>query len=374
MVKGGPATRRRYLDDVLVARSPKHDALRTDLDRILRQRNALLKQMAGRPAGRGRAGHARRVGRAVRQRRRALVSARVDLLARLAPALATRTRTSQGRTPRSARSTSSRGTGDLGAALRAARDDDIRRGVTTGRSAPRRARPDDRRAAGPHPRVAGRAAITCARAAPRRAHVVATETARRRCCCSTTCSPSSTRPGRPRCSRTSLPDRRCSRRQAACLPSARPRSWCVHVRGGSAVVSDHRVSRVPSVTASIVSRDSLSGVGAQPLASVFTEWPTGSSATPWPRTAGRSRSTARGLVIGVDEPAWATQIRYLERELIARLAEASVGLQSLRSRCASAPSENDSRRGRESGRRIGPRNGARNMPVSTGIVLTPLVH
>ena len=51
MVKGGPATRRRYLDDLLVAHSPKLDVLRTDLDRILRQRNALLKQMAGRHGG-----------------------------------------------------------------------------------------------------------------------------------------------------------------------------------------------------------------------------------------------------------------------------------------------------------------------------------
>ncbi len=51
MVKGGPATRRRYLDDLLVAHSPKLDVLRTDLDRIVRQRNALLKQMGGRHGG-----------------------------------------------------------------------------------------------------------------------------------------------------------------------------------------------------------------------------------------------------------------------------------------------------------------------------------
>jgi DNA replication and repair protein RecF len=48
LVKGGPAERRRYLDDLLVAVNPRHDALRTDLDRILRQRNTLLKQSAGR--------------------------------------------------------------------------------------------------------------------------------------------------------------------------------------------------------------------------------------------------------------------------------------------------------------------------------------
>lgn len=48
LVKGGPAERRRYLDDALVARRPAFDSLRSDLDRILRQRNALLKQAGGR--------------------------------------------------------------------------------------------------------------------------------------------------------------------------------------------------------------------------------------------------------------------------------------------------------------------------------------
>ena len=48
LVKGGPAERRRYLDDTLVARRPALDSLRSDLDRILRQRNALLKQSGGR--------------------------------------------------------------------------------------------------------------------------------------------------------------------------------------------------------------------------------------------------------------------------------------------------------------------------------------
>ena len=47
LVKGGPAGRRRFLDDVLVALHPRHDQLRGDLDRVLRQRNTLLKQTAG---------------------------------------------------------------------------------------------------------------------------------------------------------------------------------------------------------------------------------------------------------------------------------------------------------------------------------------
>jgi len=48
LVKGGPAERRRLLDETLVACSPRHDATRSDLDRILRQRTTLLKQAGGR--------------------------------------------------------------------------------------------------------------------------------------------------------------------------------------------------------------------------------------------------------------------------------------------------------------------------------------
>ncbi len=48
LVKGGPGERRVYLDDTLVAQRPKNDVLRTDVDKILRQRNALLKQSGGR--------------------------------------------------------------------------------------------------------------------------------------------------------------------------------------------------------------------------------------------------------------------------------------------------------------------------------------
>ena len=48
LVKGGPAERRRYLDETLVGRRTTLDVLRTDLDRVLRQRNALLKQAGGR--------------------------------------------------------------------------------------------------------------------------------------------------------------------------------------------------------------------------------------------------------------------------------------------------------------------------------------
>ncbi|MDP9441330.1 MAG: DNA replication/repair protein RecF [Actinomycetota bacterium] len=48
LVKGGPGERRRFLDEVLVALHPKHDALQREVERILRQRNALLRQSGGR--------------------------------------------------------------------------------------------------------------------------------------------------------------------------------------------------------------------------------------------------------------------------------------------------------------------------------------
>jgi DNA replication and repair protein RecF len=48
IVKGGPGERRRFLDDTLVALATKYSAARLDLERALRQRNALLKQAGGR--------------------------------------------------------------------------------------------------------------------------------------------------------------------------------------------------------------------------------------------------------------------------------------------------------------------------------------
>ena len=43
LVKGDPGERRRFLDDLLVARQPRWAAVRADHDRILKQRAALLK-------------------------------------------------------------------------------------------------------------------------------------------------------------------------------------------------------------------------------------------------------------------------------------------------------------------------------------------
>lgn len=43
LVRGDPGERRRFLDELLVTRSPRFAAVRQDYDRILKQRNALLK-------------------------------------------------------------------------------------------------------------------------------------------------------------------------------------------------------------------------------------------------------------------------------------------------------------------------------------------
>ncbi|MDF9717984.1 DNA replication/repair protein RecF [Nocardioides sp. ChNu-153] len=47
LVKGDPTERRHFLDDLLVLRSPRYAGVRADYDRVLRQRNTLLKTAGG---------------------------------------------------------------------------------------------------------------------------------------------------------------------------------------------------------------------------------------------------------------------------------------------------------------------------------------
>lgn len=47
LVKGDPSSRRRFLDELLVSLVPRHAATRSDYDRVLKQRNALLKSGRG---------------------------------------------------------------------------------------------------------------------------------------------------------------------------------------------------------------------------------------------------------------------------------------------------------------------------------------
>jgi DNA replication and repair protein RecF len=89
LVKGDPSERRRFLDDLLVARAPRLAGVRADYDRVLKQRNALLKTASA--ARRGGSGstdvlrtlevwdtHLVTVGAEI-------LAARLDLVAALAP-------------------------------------------------------------------------------------------------------------------------------------------------------------------------------------------------------------------------------------------------------------------------------------------------
>ncbi|WP_405999721.1 DNA replication/repair protein RecF [Streptomyces sp. NBC_00829] len=55
LVKGDPGERRRFLDELITARSPRMAGVRSDFERVLRQRNTLLKSaaLARRHGGRG---------------------------------------------------------------------------------------------------------------------------------------------------------------------------------------------------------------------------------------------------------------------------------------------------------------------------------
>jgi DNA replication and repair protein RecF len=51
IVKGDPSERRRFLDELIVTRWPRLLGVRADYDRVLRQRNTLLKSLSGRSRG-----------------------------------------------------------------------------------------------------------------------------------------------------------------------------------------------------------------------------------------------------------------------------------------------------------------------------------
>ena len=131
LVKGGPVGRRRYLDDLLVASHPRHHGLVTDLERILRQRNTLLRQAGGRMTPDVEStldvwdDKLTGVGDELGQARRDLVVLLRPEVADILDVLGDGTR------PATMEYESGWvGTG-LGPALAEARQDDIRRGVTT---------------------------------------------------------------------------------------------------------------------------------------------------------------------------------------------------------------------------------------------------
>jgi DNA replication and repair protein RecF len=158
IVKDGPGERRRFLDDALVSLHPRNDALRGAVDKVLRQRNALLKQTGGRLDEA--AAFTLDVWDAkLAEAGAALAAARLDLLDRLGPGLGA-TYDALARRPAlvaaryeaawlpaagAARGVDGEGRGGapatsvpeadlaaaLSAALAAARSDDVRRGVST---------------------------------------------------------------------------------------------------------------------------------------------------------------------------------------------------------------------------------------------------
>jgi DNA replication and repair protein RecF len=131
LVKGGPGERRRWLDEAAAAIDPRSDAVRSDVERILKQRNALLKQSRGRldeasaltldvwDDRLARAGEALAVGReaALAQLEPRLTEAYLDLAGRPLPVGAGYV-------------APWRGPG-LAGALAEAREQDLRRGITT---------------------------------------------------------------------------------------------------------------------------------------------------------------------------------------------------------------------------------------------------
>jgi DNA replication and repair protein RecF len=131
LVKQGPGLRRRFVDDALVAVNPARDALRTEVDRVLRQRNALLKQAKGRLAPDVEA--TLDVWDAkLAEAGSALADARSELVGQLAPVLteAYQALAGAGRAATIRYDPPWRATG-LATALGEARKDDVRRGVTT---------------------------------------------------------------------------------------------------------------------------------------------------------------------------------------------------------------------------------------------------
>lgn len=131
LVKGSPGERRAYLDDTLVSLHPRYHQLRGDLDRILRQRGALLKQAGGRLSaeveltldvfdarlveagealGRARSGLVGELGPILQEAYRSVAREEAEVVATYAPGWM--------------------GTG-LAEALASARRDDLRRGVST---------------------------------------------------------------------------------------------------------------------------------------------------------------------------------------------------------------------------------------------------
>jgi DNA replication and repair protein RecF len=92
LIRGDPSERRRLLDELLVARQPRFAGVRSDYDRVLKQRNALLRSAyLARKTGGNRGGDLSTLDvwdTHLAQHGAQLVRARLDLVAALAPHVA----------------------------------------------------------------------------------------------------------------------------------------------------------------------------------------------------------------------------------------------------------------------------------------------
>lgn len=131
LVKGSPGDRRGYLDETLVALHPRYDQARTDLDRILRQRGALLKAAGGRLSAEVELTLDVFDAKLVTAGE-ALAGARQELVGELGPLLGDAYDRVAGRSAEVRAVYEPQWMADgLAAALVAARKDDLRRGVST---------------------------------------------------------------------------------------------------------------------------------------------------------------------------------------------------------------------------------------------------
>ncbi len=236
LVKDGPSSRRAYLDELLVMLAARYDAARSDFERVLKQRNALLRAGC---ATRARE-HARRLRRPTRPRRDRARAGRLQLVARLGPAVDAAYRELA---PASGPVTASY-TAEWAPVAIGDRRHRRRRRMVAGRidrAAVRRARPRadacrpasrrvaarDRRARRAHAGVAGRATQPGAGAAPGRAHGrPRAHGCRTGAACSTMCSASSITTARRRSFATCRRARRCSRLRARFLRGSCPSNDC----------------------------------------------------------------------------------------------------------------------------------------------------
>lgn len=130
LVKGAPEYRRDYLDEVLESSSSRFGALRRNVERVLRQRNTLLRQANGRISSEVIA-TLEVWDRQLAAAGEGLVTAREALVTELAPHVAAAFRRLT-RLPDPLELSYRRSyVGTLGDALAAARDEDLRRAVTT---------------------------------------------------------------------------------------------------------------------------------------------------------------------------------------------------------------------------------------------------